>query len=74
MSQEYDIELWWTVKQTGEVVDVHAAEGWPDVDTKKAFREVVGLNFESLGECSTMAQIAGAEVLLLAKYNQGTGR
>ena len=73
-SQQYDIELWWTVNAAGEVVDVHAAEGWPDSDTEKAFGEVVGLNFESLGKCSTMAQIAGAEVLLLAKFNQGLER
>ena len=73
-SQDYEMELWWTVKISGEIVDVHAAEGWPDADAKKAFSEVVGLNYKSLGKCSTMAQIAGAEVLLLANFNQEAGR
>lgn len=62
------------VKVAGEVVDVQAEEGWPNAEIKKAFREVVGLDFESLGKCSTMAQIAGAEILLLAKFNQDDGR
>lgn len=73
-SKKHDIELWWTVKISGEVVDIQAAAGWADADTKKAFREVVGLKFESLGQCSTMAEIVGAEVLLLANYNKGPGQ
>ena len=68
MNQQ-SVKIWWTVSNTGEIKDVHADGGWPDAMTEKAFRDVVGFNRSRLSECSTAAEIAGAEVLLLAKYN-----
>ena len=63
------INVWWTVTVGGEIKDVHADGGWPDAMTEQAFRKVVGFNKDKLSECSTAAEIAGAEVLLLAIHN-----
>ena len=66
---QQNVDVWWTVSVSGEIKDVHADGGWPHAMTEKAFRDVVGFSRERLSECSTAAEIAGAEVLLLAKYN-----
>jgi len=66
---QQNVTMWWTVSNTGEIKDVHADGGWPDAMTEKAFRDVIGFKKDSLSKCSTAAEIAGAEILLLAKYN-----
>jgi len=66
---QQSVTIWWTVSNAGEIKDVHADGGWPDAITEKAFRDVVGFNKDRLSKCSTAAEIAGAEIFLLAKYN-----
>ena len=64
-----ELMLWWAVRNDAVVKDVIAADGWPDEKSKNAFKEVIGLATDKVHECTSAAEIAGAEVLLLCRHN-----
>ncbi len=68
---QMEIDLWWHLSADGTVVDVRAQGGWPDQETKNAFATVKGLSVDKLEQCSSAAQIAGAEIILLVQHNSG---
>lgn len=68
-SMNTELLLWWTIRNDNVVKDVVAIDGWPDEKTKKGFQQVIGLASDQLHNCSTLAELTGAEVLLLCKQN-----
>ena len=68
-SMNTELLLWWTVRNDNVVTDVVATNGWPDEKTREAFEQVVGLASSKIPNCTSAAEIAGAEVLLLCKQN-----
>ena len=69
--QNTRLDLWWYVRKDGVVAEVKSQGGWPNAKTEKAFEAVVGLATDNLHKCSSAAEIAGAEVLLLVRKNGG---
>ena len=67
------LNLWWYVRRDGVIAKVTSEGGWPSAETQKAFEAVAGLATDQLDKCSTAAQMAGAEVLLLVR-KQGASR
>ena len=65
------LTLWWSVRKDGVISKVKSQGGWPNAETQKAFESVAGLASDKLHTCSTSAQIAGAEVLLLVRKSGG---
>ena len=61
------LDLWWYVRADGVVDKVKSQGGWPTTETQKAFESTVGLASDQIQKCSTAAEIAGAEVLLLVR-------
>ncbi len=61
------LNLWWYIRKDGVISDVKSQGGWPTTKTEKAFESAVGLASDQLQKCSTAAEIAGAEVLLLVR-------
>ena len=66
-----NITLWWYVRKDGVISAVKSQGGWPTPKTQKAFESVAGLATDEIQNCSTAAEIAGAEVLLLVRKNGG---
>ena len=64
-----ELVLWWTVRNDAVIKDVIAADGWPDEKSEKAFKQVIGLATDKVHKCTSAAEIAGAEVLLLCRHN-----
>ena len=67
------LNLWWSVRKDGVISAVKSERGWPTSKTKKAFESVVGLATDEIRNCSSAAEIAGAEVLLLVR-KRGVGK
>ena len=65
--QKTRLTLWWYVRADGVIENVKPQGGWPDQKIQKAFESVVGLASDKLHECSSAAEMAGAEVLLLVR-------
>jgi len=68
---ETRLNLWWYVRKDGVISDVKSQGGWPTPETQKAFESVAGLATDQLKKCSTAAEIAGAEVLLIVRLHGG---
>ena len=62
-----NLKLWWYVRNDGVISAVNSQGGWPTPETQKAFESVVGLATDKIRNCSSAAEIAGAEVLLLVR-------
>jgi len=61
------LNLWWYVRGDGVISKVVSQGGWPNSEIEKAFDSASGLASDQLKNCSTAAEIAGAEVLLLIR-------
>lgn len=59
--------LWWTVRHDLVIEEVAAEGGWPNREVRKAFEATKGLAASGLHNCSSAAEIVGAEVLLLSR-------
>lgn len=65
------LNLWWNVRSDGVISGVKSEGGWPDEKMQEAFGSVAGLASDKLHQCSSAAEIAGAEVLLLVRKSGG---
>ena len=64
------MDIWWNVTPEFAIADIIAEGDWPDQEIATSFKSVKGLKFGDLHQCSTAAQLVGAELLVITKASE----